>query len=73
MTVSVIVTDDQMRVMLKYAETNSITIEDLMEELIERIEDEMDAKLADEGYERYLKDPTKAVSHEEVMKRFGLK
>jgi Na+/phosphate symporter len=72
MTVSVNLTDDQMRIMLKYAEKNSMTMADLIEELVERLEDELDAKTADEAYERYLKDPVET-PHEEVMKEFGLK
>jgi len=72
MTVLVNLRDDQIRVMLDYAYANKMTLDDLIEDLIERIEDEMDAKLADEAYEDYLKNP-ETISHKEIMKEFGPK
>jgi len=72
MTVSVNLTEYQMKVMLRYAEISNMTMDKLMDDIIEKIEDELDAKLGDEAYERYLEDP-KETSHEDVMKEFGLK
>ena len=72
MTVLVNLRDDQIRVMLDYADANKMTLDDLIEDLIERIEDEMDAKLADEAYDDYLQNP-ETISHEEIMKEFGPK
>jgi len=39
MTISIDITDDQMKVMLVYAEMRSMTIADFIEDIVERIED----------------------------------
>jgi len=65
--------DNQVRTLLEYAEAKNMTLEELIESIVEEIEDKLDSELADEGYERYLKNPDEAVPHKEVMKRFGLK
>jgi len=72
MTVLVNFRDDQIRVMLDYADANKMSLETLIEDLIEKMEDEMDAKLADEAYEEHLKDP-KVYTFDEVMKELGQK
>jgi Mg2+/Co2+ transporter CorC len=72
MTISVDLTDDQMKVMLMYAETKSMTIADLIENIVERIEDELDTADADKAFEEFYKDP-QTVTFEEAMKELGLK
>jgi hypothetical protein len=71
-TVSLNITENQMRIMLEYAKINSTTINDLINKLIKKYEDELDAKLADEGIERYLK-YNDTMTHEEVLKELGFK
>jgi len=71
MPISINITENQMRIMLEYAETNGMTIDDLIDELTERIEDEMDAKIADEGVKRYLKNKD-TVTFEEAVRELGL-
>ena len=72
MTPSLNLTDDQMKFMLKYAETKSMTIADLMEHITERTEDELDAEVADKAFEDFYKNP-ETVTHEELMKRLGFR
>ena len=72
MTISLNITDDQMKVMLVYAEMRSITIADLIEDIVERIEDEIDAKVADEAIEAHLKNPD-TVTFDEAMNELGLR
>ena len=72
MTISVDVTDDQMKLMLMYAETKRITIADLIESIVEWIEDELDTADADKAFEEFYKDP-KTVTFKEAMRELGLK
>jgi len=72
MTISVDVTDDQMKVMLMYAETKSMTIADLIESIAEWMEDELDAKAADEALEDLKKNPD-TMTHEEAMRELGFR
>jgi len=71
MTISVDVTDDQMKLMLMYAETKRITIADLIESIVEWIEDELDTADADKAFEEFYKDP-QTVTFEEAMRELGL-
>ena len=72
MTISLNITDDQMKVMLMYAETKNMTIRDLMEDIIERIEDELDAEIGDAAIDDLLKNPD-MVTFEEAMRELGFK
>jgi len=72
MTISVDVTDDQMKVMLMYAETKSMTIADLIESIVEQIEDELDAKAADEALDDLDENPG-TMTHEEAMRELGFR
>ena len=72
MTISLNLTDDQMKLMLMYAETKSMTIADLIEEIMERIEDELDADAADKAFEEFYKNP-ETITHEELMKGLGFR
>ena len=72
MTISVHVTDDQMKVMLIYAEKKSMTIADLIESIVERMEDELDTEDADKAFEEFYKNP-ETITHEEAMRELGLK
>ncbi|MCL2607193.1 MAG: DUF6290 family protein [Methanomassiliicoccaceae archaeon] len=72
MTISLNPTDEQMKLMLMYAETKGMTIADLIEDIMERIEDELDAKAADKAFEDFYKNP-ETVTHEELMKGLGFK
>ncbi|MCL2712795.1 MAG: DUF6290 family protein [Methanomassiliicoccaceae archaeon] len=72
MTISVDITDDQMKVMLMYAETKSMTIADLIETVVEWIEDELDTADADKAFEEFYRNP-ETVTFEEAMKELGLK
>jgi len=47
-----------------------MTMSDMIGILVERIEDESDAKAAEEAYGEHLEDP-ETISHEDVMKEPG--
>jgi len=72
MTISVDITDDQMKIMLMYAETKSMTIADLIESIVEQIEDELDARAADEALADLEKNPG-TMTHEEAMRELGFR
>jgi len=72
MTISLNLTDEQMKLMLAYAETKSMTVADLIEDIMEWIEDELDAEDADKAFEEFYKDP-ETVTHEELMKGLGFR
>jgi len=72
MTISVDITDDQMKVMLMYAEKKSMTIADLIESIAEWMEDELDTEDADKALDEFYKNPETA-TFEEAMRELGLK
>jgi len=72
MTISLNLTDDQMKLMLTYAETKRMTIADLIDDIMEWIEDELDAETADKAFEDFYKNP-ETVTHEELMKGLGFR
>ncbi len=55
-----------------YADMHSISLSEAFKRaLFEKIEDEYDAKIAEEAYAEYLQDP-ETVSHEDAGKILGL-
>ena len=72
MTISVKVTDGQMKVMLMYAEMKNMTIAELMEYVAEWMEDELDAKAADEALDDLDENPG-TMTHEEAMRELGFR
>jgi len=66
MTCSVRMSDTEQMVVHDYAKFHGITVSQAFRQaLLEKIEDEMDAKVADLAYEMYLKNPVKK-SHKEA-------
>lgn len=56
-----------------YAKRHALTLtEGFKRSLLENIEDEEDARLAEEALEEYVRDP-ETISHEEVGKMLGLR
>jgi predicted transcriptional regulator len=72
MTFAINITEDQLRILLEYADLSKKTIDDLMGEMIERIEDDVDTKIAEEIIKNRPKDAV-LLTHEEVLKELGLK
>jgi len=55
-----------------YATVSKIPLKKVIKEMTEDLEDLTDAKIGEEAYEDYLKNP-KTYTHEEVLKELGLK
>jgi len=68
MTTSFNVTDDQLRVMLNYAEMNDISISDVISIMLEKLEDEIDPRLGDEALDRLERTGGKTIPHTEFWK-----
>ncbi len=72
MTMTVRMGDEETRLIKDYAKLHGITVSDFMRRAaLEKIEDELDIKAAEKAYAEYLVDP-ETISHEELMKEFGL-
>ena len=71
MTVSLRLSDDDAMLIKKYAETNGITVSELVRQSVfERIEEEYDLKAFERAMEDYKKNP-KTYSLDEVKKELG--
>ena len=72
MSFSIRLTDAEKSLAQAYADMHSISLSEAFKRaLFEKIEDEYDAKIADEAYAEYLQDP-ETVSHEDAGKILGL-
>ena len=72
MTITVRMGDEETRLIKDYARLHGITVSDFMRRAaLEKIEDELDIRAAEKAYAEYLADPV-TISHEELMKEFGL-
>ena len=72
MTMTVRMGDEETRLIKDYARLHGITVSDFMRRAaLEKIEDELDIRAAEKAYAEYLADPV-TISHEELMKEFGL-
>ncbi len=72
MTMTVRMGDEETRLIKDYARLHGITVSDFMRRAaLEKIEDELDIRAAEKAYADYLADPV-TISHEELMKEFGL-
>ncbi|MCL1602455.1 DUF6290 family protein [Succinatimonas hippei] len=72
MSFSIRLTDAEKSLAQAYADMHSISLSEAFKRaLFEKIEDEYDAKIAEEAYAEYLKDP-ETVSHEDAGKILGL-
>ncbi len=72
MTMTVRMGDEETRLIKDYARLHGITVSDFMRRAaLEKIEDELDIRAAEKAYAEYLADP-ETISHEELMKEFGL-
>lgn len=73
MTCSVRMTESEKAMALKYADFHGISLSQAFREaLMERIEDELDAKAGDEAWEEFIKSGEKARPIEELWKELGL-
>ena len=73
MTVSLRLSDDDARLIKDYARLHGVTVSEFMRRAaLEKIEDELDLRAAEKAYAEYLADPV-TISHEEIMKEFGLR
>ena len=72
MTISLRLSPDDAQLIRDYARLHGITVSDFMRRAaLEKIEDELDIRAAEKAYAEYLADP-ETISHEELMKEFGL-
>lgn len=72
MSFSIRLTDAEKSLAQAYADMHSISLSEAFKRaLFEKIEDEYDAKIAEEAYAEYLQDP-ETVSHEDAGKILGL-
>lgn len=72
MTISVRVNAQDDEIIRQYAAFNNISISELFRQsVLRRIEDEYDLKAYNEAKAEFDADP-KTISHEELMKRYGL-
>ena len=73
MSFSIRLTDAEKSLAQAYADMHSISLSEAFKRaLFEKIEDEYDAKIAEDAYAEYLQDP-ETVSHEDAGKILGLK
>ena len=72
MSFSIRLTQEEKSLAQAYADMHSISLSEAFKRaLFEKIEDEYDAKIAEEAYAEYLQDP-ETVSHEDAGKILGL-
>ena len=72
MVISIRMTDEEKALADAYAKLNGVSLSEAIKRAyFERIEDEYDIALADEGLREYKKNP-KTYSIEELMKELGL-
>lgn len=73
MSFSIRLTQEEKSLAQAYADLHSISLSEAFKRaLFEKIEDEYDARIAEEAYAEYVRDP-ETVSHEEAGKILGLK
>ena len=73
MSFSIRLTDAEKSLAQAYADMHSISLSEAFKRaLFEKIEDEYDAKIAEDAYAEYLQDP-ETISHEDAGKILGLK
>ena len=73
MSFSIRLTEAEKSLAQAYADMHSISLSEAFKRaLFEKIEDEYDAKIAEDAYAEYLQDP-ETVSHEDAGKILGLK
>ena len=63
---------DLIEAIKNYAKVTGTSSRKVIKSMTEDIEDLIDARIAEEAYKEHLKNP-RTVSHEEVMKEFGLR
>jgi len=72
MTVSLRLSDEDSRLIKKYAELNSVSLSDLFRNaVIEKIEDEYDLSIFNDAMKEYESDPV-TYSHEELKRLLDL-
>ena len=73
MTMTLRLSDEDSRLIKDYARLHGISASEFMRRAaLEKIEDELDLRAAEKAYAEYLADPV-TISHEEIMKEFGLR
>lgn len=73
MTCSVRMTESEKAMAIKYADFHGISLSQAFRDaLMERIEDELDAKAGDEAWKEFVKSGEKARPIEELWKELGL-
>ncbi len=73
MSFSIRLTQEEKSLAQAYADLHSISLSEAFKRaLFEKIEDEYDARMAEEAYAEYQRDP-ETVSHEEVGKMLGIR
>ncbi|MCL2631052.1 MAG: DUF6290 family protein [Firmicutes bacterium] len=74
MSITLRVNPDEMAVIKSYADLRGITVSDAIRTaILERIEDELDVKLATQAYAEWEKDGKRTISLSEVKGELGLK
>ena len=73
MTCSVRMTEAEKVMALKYADFHGISLSQAFRDaLMERIEDELDAKAGDEAWEEFVRSGEQAIPFEEMCRELGL-
>lgn len=72
-TITIRLNDEEEKIYREYAESKNISLSTLMKEALqEKIEDEIDFKLYEEGMKELERDG-KTYTHEEVLMKLGIK
>lgn len=72
MTMTLRIPEEDSRLIKDYAKLHGISVSEFLRRAaLEKIEDELDIRAGEKAYAEYLANPV-TVSHEELMKEFGL-
>jgi len=73
MVITLRVNDDELKLIKSYAKLHGVTVSDVVRTAImERIEDELNIRIANDAYEKWAADDKKTYSMNEVMKESKL-
>lgn len=69
-TITIRMKDEEKNFISEYAEMHGLSLSDFIRStLLEKIEDELDVKIAEEAYEEYLQDP-QSYSAQEIEEKY---
>jgi hypothetical protein len=74
MSITLRVSDGEMSAIQSYAKLKGVSVSDAVRTAVmERIEDELDAKIGEQAYDEWVAGGMKTYTHEEVNKMLGIK